>query len=205
MRWRVFVPVVCFGLSAVPSARAQDSGASPWSVFVRGTLSGNSAKSEPEGYQIFSGLAIEGALQRALDHHRLALALSVRTESREVEGPEGPGLEPRLGSLEMLPLNLLVIWRPLAEGNAILQPYVGGGLNATIIWEKSGLLDSTDPPSSFSPAVTLGAEIALSSRMVISLDAKWHKMKVDLKGYADPAPSVTLDPLALGLGLGVGL
>lgn len=206
MRWPVFVPVVCLALAVAPPVRAQAAspGAAPWSLFVRGTLSGNSGKSDPEGYDIYSGLAFDAALQRSLAH-RLALELSMRTESREVEGPEGPGLEHRLGSLEMLPVNLLVVWRPLAEGPAILQPYVGGGLNATIIWEKSGLLDSTDPPSSFSPAVTLGAEITLSPRVVLSLDAKWHKMKVELKGYADPVPAVTLDPLALGLGLGVGL
>lgn len=206
MRSRVAVPAACLALAfaAAPSARAQsdDGGASQWSVFVRGTLSGNSGKSDPDGYQIYSGLAVDAALQRSLVH-RLAVELSVRTESREVEGPEAPGLEHRLGSLEMLPVNLLVVWRPLAEGHAILQPYVGGGLNTTIIWEKSGLLDSTDPPANFSAAVTLGAEITLSPRVVLSLDAKWHKMKVDLKGYADPAPSVTLDPLALGLGLGV--
>ena len=171
------------------------------SLYVRGTLSGNSAESEPPGYEVFSGLAIEAALEREVGHH-LAVELSVRTESREVEGPEGPGLEKRLGSLEMLPINLLVVWRPRVE-RAILRPYVGAGLNATVIWEKSGLLDSTDPPSNFSPAITLGADIRLSSRAALSLDAKWHKMNVDLKGLADPAPSVTLDPLALGLGLGL--
>lgn len=199
----IAVLVLC---ALAPSAQAQSGGggSGPWSLFVRGTLSGNSGKSEPAGYEIYSGLAMDAALQRSLGH-RLALELSVRTESREVEAPQSPGLEHRLGSLEMLPVNLLVVWRPLVERDTRLQPYVGGGLNTTVIWEKSGLLDSTDPPTNFSPAITLGADVELTSRVVISLDAKWHKMTVELRRYADPAPSVTLDPLALGLGLGVGL
>jgi outer membrane protein W len=185
-------------------AQTSDSGTSVWSVFVRATLSGNSGKSDPSGYEIYSGLAFDAALERSLAH-QLVAELSLRTESREVEGPKAPGVEHRLGSLDMLPVNLLLVWHPLVERDVRLRPYVGAGLNATVVWEKSGLLDSTHPPANFSPAFTLGADVVLSPRLVLSLDAKWHKMRVDLKGYSDPAPSVTLDPLALGLGIGVGL
>ncbi len=69
--------------------------------------------------------------------------------------------------------------------------------------EASGLLDSTHPPVTFGPAVQLGLVRALSSRAVLNLDAKWHTMSVDFANFGDTEPRVKLDPLSLGLGIGV--
>jgi outer membrane protein W len=193
---------VWLALMLVPATVAgqnQDA-AGDWRFFVRATLSGNSAESSPDGYVIYSGLAIEGAIARDLTD-MFAIELSLRTESREVDGPETLP-EPALGSLEALPVSLTLKWQPRGGSGTVFQPYAGAGLNMTYVWEKSGALDSTDPPIALNPVGQLGADLVLSPRFRLTLDVKWHPLDVEMKGLAAPAPKVTIDPLILGAGFG---
>ena len=135
-----------------------------------------------------------------MDDH-FSLELSVRSESREVEGPSNLA-EPRLGSLAMVPMNLTLKWQPRGGTAQVFQPYAGAGLNLTFVWEKSGPLDSTDPPASLGPVGQFGSELRLSPKVALSLDVKWHPFDVDLEGLAEPTPTVAIDPLILGVGLG---
>lgn len=185
------------GSTAAAAQASADDGPGRWGLRVRAVLSGSSDHSEPTGYTLYSGIALEAGVVRWLGD-AAALELAVRTESREVEGPEG-----NLGSLEMLPLSLAVAWRPRGPGGGDLQPYLGAGLNLTATWEKSGALDSTNPPPRLAPLVQVGADWALASGTALNVDARWHTMDVDVEDLGATAPSVRLDPLALGLGLTV--
>lgn len=198
-----FARAVCLVLILVPAAAVgqdRDEASQDWRVLVRPTLSGGSHASTPEGYEISGGLALEGAMARRLGAI-FAVELSVRTESREAEGPAGLA-EPHLGSLEMIPINLTLQWRPLDRSGRPFQPYAGAGVNATVIWEKSGALDSTDPPDSLGPVGQLGTVIVVSPRIMLNADVKWHPFDVDLQGFADPTPTIEIDPLSIGVGLG---
>jgi len=176
----------------------EDVGA--WRALARVALSGNSHASTPEGYEIYSGIALEAVIGRRLTDV-VAVELSVRTESREVEGP--PTLADRaLGSLEMIPANLTVQWRPLDATDAVFQPYAGAGFNLTAVWEKSGALDSTDSPLSTNPVGQLGAVIRVGERAVLTMDVKWHPMDIEIEGFGDPIPRIEVDPLTLGIGMG---
>ena len=146
--------------------------------------------------------AIEAAAERRLSDVTF-LELSGRTESREVLGPERAGEDNRLGSLEMLPVTLLARWRPRGHGSAPFQPYLGAGAALTATWEKSGALDSADVPPSLAPAVGLGADIRLSPRLVLNLDAKWNPLTARITHFRTPDPEVKIDPLTLGVGVGV--
>jgi outer membrane protein len=53
------------------------------------------------------------------------------------------------------------------------------------------------------PALQLGTDYALSDRTVLNLDVRWHTMTVEIEDFASPVPSVQIDPLILGLGVGV--
>ncbi len=176
----------------------------PWTLRLRATLSGTSYDSEPTGYEIYSGIALEAAVARRLGAVS-AVELSVRTESREVLGPESPGEDNRLGSLEMLPVTLLARWILRGRSAAALQPYIAAGAALTVIWEKSGALDSTDVPATLTPAVGFGTDYALSPRAVLSLDVKWNPMTAKITHFRTPDPRIKIDPLTLGLGLGVHL
>lgn len=173
-----------------------------WGVRVRAVVSGSSHASEPNGYKVYSGVTLGAAvLWRVIDV--AAIELAFRTESREVEGPAGQPAGHRLGAFEMLPLTLTAQWRPLGRRGTRTQPYVGAGVNATFVWEKSGILDRTHPPASYAPVVQLGTDIAVSRRAVLNFDVTWHPQDVEFADFGETEPTASIDPLAVGLGLGV--
>lgn len=184
------------GAVSAQSSAAPATG--PWSLTVRAVLSGSSDHSEPDGYSIYSGLALEAAVLRRLGR-ATGLALSLRTESREVEGPAAVG--GHLGSLEMLPLGLTALWFPRGDPRAGLSPYVGAGIDLTVTWERSGALDSTHEPTRAAPMLQLGLDWSWTDRTALNLDARWHPLTVKVEDFAPETPSVRLDPLALGMGL----
>lgn len=195
--------VVFVTLLALPTALAAQQARStdPWTLRLRAAISGTSYDSEPTGYKIYSGIGLEGAVQRRLGAVT-ALELSFRTESREVTGPEGAG-DNRLGSLEMFPVTLLARWVPRGRGDGAFQPYLGAGAALTTTWEKSGALDSSDTRAAVSPALGLGTDFALSPRTVLNLDVKWNTFTARITKFRTPEPAVKIDPLTFGVGFGV--
>jgi len=183
-------------LVAASAASAQEGSHGPYRVKLRATLSGSSDTSGPAQYKVYSGVAIEVAVAR--DMGPLALELSLRTESREVEAA---GSGPHLGSLEVLPVGLALQWRPRSSADHAFQPYVGAGAWYAITWEKSGALDSIDVPAHLGPLVQLGFDHRLSPRTFLNLDARWGTLRVDLSEFDPTAREVKVDPLVLGLGL----
>ncbi|MGD2067189.1 MAG: OmpW family outer membrane protein [Gemmatimonadota bacterium] len=199
---RLVLPVLlALGLLPGPgAAQAPDDSQGPWTLRIRAVISGTSHDSEPEGWTIYSGIGLEAAVARRLGD-MAALESSLRTESREVEATgEVPS---HLGSLEVLPLTLLVQWWPRAGGEAEVQPYLGAGLAPTATWEKTGALDSTDVRPSLDPAVQAGLDWGLSRRTALNLDVKWNPFTARIRDFATPDPSVSVDPMTFGLGLGV--
>lgn len=195
--------IVCIALLCAPAPTlAQDTAdvTHPWLFRARAVISGTSGESDPAGYKIYSGIGLEAAVVRELGDVA-ALELSFRTESREVTGSVGTGLAAPLGSLEMLPINVLLHWRPRGRHDTGFQPYIGAGLNVTVTWEKSGALDSSEVPSTLGPAVALGADFPISTNVAFNLHLAWNTLTVDIEDYTDPTPSMKIDPLALGLGL----
>jgi len=189
-------------LPVIAAGQEPDTRDAHWRFFTRATLSGSSDESATD-YTIYSGVAVEGAVARDLSDI-FAVELSLRTESREVTGPETLP-EPRLGSLDLVASSLTLLWQPRATGGRVFRPYAGGGGTITYAWEKSGLLDSTDPPVRIDPVVQLGSHLALGDTFLLTLDVKWQPLDMELKGFTDPAPKVEIDPLVMGLGLGFAL
>jgi len=89
----------------------------------------------------------------------------------------GSGLN--LGSVQTLPLNVMVLARPWGGGR--VKPYVGAGLNATFLYEKSGMLDSTDLTRGFGLAVQGGLDIAVGRRGLVNIDLRWNQLETDLE------------------------
>jgi outer membrane protein W len=188
--------LLLLSLVVTTAVSAQDGPGSDHRLKVRASLSGSSDTGVPGEYGIYSGVALEVAVARELG--AFALELSLRTESREVEGP-GPG--PHLGSLEMLPVGLTVQWRARSSRDGAFQPYVGAGVSTTLTWEKSGALDSIDVPAHVGPTVQLGFDHRLSSAAALNLGFRWGTLRVDLTELDPNASEVKVDPLVFGLGL----
>lgn len=199
----IFTRLVLLALALSPSllaGQAMDGRSDGWRFLTRATASDGSHESSPEGYKIRGGLTIEGAIARDLND-RFAFEVSLRTESREVDGPETLP-EPRLGSLEVLASSVTLKWQPRGGTGEVFQPYVGGGGTVTYIWETSGPLDSTAPPIALDPVVQLGSHLMLTHTFLLTLDVKWHPLDVELEGLLLPTPVVDVDPLVVGAGFG---
>jgi outer membrane protein W len=187
--------LLLFPLAALVPAPALAQ--SPWSLTTRAVMTGSSdeTRSEPEGYEVYSTFAIDAALGRRLGSSRFALEASVRTESREVSFREQPA-----GSFEAVPLNLTVQYR---FGNDGVRPYVGAGLDLTVVWEKAGGLDSTDLTPSVAPVVQLGADVRISERAFFNVDLKWNPWRTDIESGGAEIGHLQIDPIVLGVGLGL--
>jgi outer membrane protein W len=171
-----------------------------WSARTRLQLTGTSDSSDPDGYTVYSGVPIELSLRRDLGR-RFSVEASASLESREVDTTRA-GVSPRLnlGSIQTLPLNLLLQVRPWSGGR--FRPYAGAGANVTMFWEKSGALDSMDLTPGIGLAVQLGSDIVLSDAAVFNVDIKWNQLATDLESGGARVARLSINPLSLGVGFG---
>jgi outer membrane protein len=179
---------------------AQDTGMDKpaWAFRTRAVLTGVSDSSEPAGYKIYSGFAMEADLTRTLNDY-LTLGWTLSTVSREVEFKDAAG-KTNLGSIELLPFNVVLQFR-LRHGGRF-HPYVGAGLNVTPIYEKSGSLDSTDLTLGVGPTVEVGFDYDLSERMVFNVDVRAARLKTDLEVSGTKVATLAVHPATLGAGIG---
>ncbi len=168
-----------------------------WTLRTRLELSGNSTESEPPGYAVYSGIALEVAVNRRWGH--VASELGVRTESREVDFDPGSGPAIRLGALELLPVTWTVQYR--FRNGAAIRPYLGAGLNLTLAWEKSGVLDSMDVAPHLGPALQGGVDIGVGRRAAVNIDLRWNTLTSDVRNGGARFAKLRIDPVAIGVGV----
>jgi outer membrane protein len=195
---RLSFVIVCATSLAPTNTAAQSASDRPWLFTTRILMTGSSDDSDPPGYQVYSAFTLEASLRRMLGRS-FAAEVTIRTESREVDSLFPPGENRRLGSLELLPVNLFLQYRLGTRG---VRPYAGVGLSATFAWEKSGVLDSTDMKGSLGPALQLGADFRLSSAVVLNTDLKWNRTQVNLTNGETRLADIRLDPVSFAVGVG---
>jgi outer membrane protein len=193
---RISVIVGCICIA--PSGMAAQASDPAWLFTTRVLMTGSSDRSDPPGYQVYSTFTLEASLRRTLSRS-FGAELTMRTESREVDSLFPPGENRRLGSLELLPLNLFLQYRLRTGGVGL---YAGAGVSATFAWEKSGVLDSTDMEGSVGPALQVGADFRLASTVVLNTDLKWNRTRLDLANGDTRLAEIRLDPVSLGVGVG---
>jgi len=182
-------------------ATAQYAGPAPSSrFFTRLTATGPSHSSEPEGYKAYSSIHLEIGVRRPFTS-TLAMELDLAHESREMDWL-GPEKEESLGSIELLPVHLLLQYRPPMHK---WQPYIGAGVNYTLFWEKSGELNSKKFSPSAGPILQVGVDRPLTSHLLLNLDIKFIRMKTDFEGPQKEQIRLSIHPTAMGIGLGFTL
>lgn len=167
---------------------------------TRLTGTGLSHSSEPKGYKAYSSIHLEIGVRRPLTSS-LAMELDLAHESREVDWM-GPEKEESLGSIELLPVHLMLQYRPSLR---TWRPYIGAGVNYTLFWEKSGELNSKKLSPSAGPILQLGVDRPLTSHILLNLDIKFMRMKTDFEGRQKEQIELSIHPTALGIGLGFKL
>jgi outer membrane protein W len=188
--------LIALVVMASPSA-AQQAGR-PWTFRTSVLLTGNSDTS-PEGYKAMSGFGLGVAVRRQITGI-LSAELTLATVSREVVIEEPSGVESSQGSIESIPMNLLVQVRPSLNGG--VHPYAGLGLNFTPVWEKTGALDSDDIAPTFGIAAQLGVDIDLSPGVLVNVDLLWNTAEPDIEADGVRVTTLTMNTFTLSAGVG---
>lgn len=193
--------LLIFGLlGSSPLAGQTPAGGYRWELDTRLLVTGSSHGSEPDGYKMYTAFPIEIALRRTLSR-RVRLELGLRNESREVDKATTPEAV-RVGSIEFLPMNLLLQYRLRSAGT--WRPYLGLGVNATVAWEKAGTLDSMNVSPSVGPAVQVGVDIELKDYLALNADFRWNTFETTIEPDGGPTlAKLKVDPSALGFGVAV--
>ncbi len=109
----------------------------------------------------------------------------------------------KIGTFKHLPPTLTAQYH-FRPGQTI-NPYVGAGLNLTLISDvklAGGELDLSK--TSFGAAVGAGVDIQVARNCYLNFDVKYVQIKADVKAAADGSKvtTVKVDPLLLGVGVG---
>ena len=90
-----------------------------------------------------------------------------------------------------------------------MRPYVGAGLNYTIVFNsKDGFISNLDARSAFGTVLQIGAEVPLDKDWSLTLDARKIFLKTEADGTlpamggATAHANVRLDPLVVFIGVG---
>lgn len=109
-----------------------------------------------------------------------------------------------LGGVGVLPPTLLLQYHFNHQGR--IRPYIGAGVNYTLFY-NNGLHAGAQPISidnhSFGPAVQAGVDVQITKRLYVNADIKkiWMKTGASLGGAS--LGTLHIDPLVIGLGIGM--
>jgi len=109
-----------------------------------------------------------------------------------------------LGGVNVLPPTLLLQYHFNHAGR--VRPYVGAGLNYTLFY-NNGLHAGAQPVSirnhSFGPALQAGVDVQVTKTLFVNADIKKIWMHTDASLGAQPLGRVSIDPVVVGLGVGM--
>lgn len=188
-------------LPAASFPQAERENLRRWSFRCGLLMTGSSDSSEPAGYKVYSSITLEAGIGRRLNRS-FSVELGLAPESHEVDRAAGGGQRANLGSIELLPLTLVLLCRPASGGS--VHPYAGAGVNLTMCWEKSGELDSTDLTPSLGPAIAAGMDFGPASGVMFNLSLKWFAMTTDIKTGGARLARLKISPLSLSAGAKFG-
>ncbi|MGF6736225.1 outer membrane protein [Paraburkholderia youngii] len=109
-----------------------------------------------------------------------------------------------LGGVNVLPPTLLLQYHFNHAGR--VRPYVGAGLNYTLFY-NNGLHAGGVPVSiknhGVGPALQVGIDVQASKRLFVNADIKKIWMKTDASLSGSSIGTLHVDPLVIGIGVGV--
>ncbi|MEM8918425.1 MAG: OmpW family outer membrane protein [Pseudomonadota bacterium] len=150
----------------------------------------------------------------ATDH--IGFELIAATTKHSASGVTGTtGGIGRLASTWVLPPTLTAQYHFAPEGK--IRPYVGAGVNYTIFWNEdaTNALEAAVGPTSvrlsdsFGWAAQVGVDIPLNDNMFLNVDVKYIDIDTTARLNTTAAGTqrvrINLDPLVVGIGLGIKL
>lgn len=110
-----------------------------------------------------------------------------------------------IGSFKQLPPILTAKYNFLPDRD--FQPYVGAGVNITIIWDANVAVPGVGPlkldSTSVGPALQTGFDYKIRDHWFLNADVKWAKLGSDVKlANGVRVSTVHIDPFLFGVGVG---
>lgn len=129
----------------------------------------------------------------------LGVELILATSRHQVTSSLG-----NLGGVGVLPPTLLLQYHFNHQGR--IRPYVGAGVNYTLFYNNglhAGGQSISIDNHSFGPAVQAGVDVQITKRLYVNADIKkiWMKTGASLGGAS--LGTLHIDPLVIGLGIGM--
>jgi outer membrane protein len=195
-------------LIAAVSLGAADAG--PWSVRLRATYLSMADKSDAftalsinfpsNAVHVNSKLIPEFDVSYAFTSQFSAELVLTIPQTQDVT-LQGVG---KLGTFNHLPPTLLAQYHFIAP-SAAFQPYVGAGLNYTLIWGTN--LSVAGVPlalehNSLGLALQAGCDYDLGNNQFLNLDVKYVGLQSDVKAGGARLTTAKLDPWLFSLGYG---
>lgn len=203
-------------LLAATATAAQADEASPWTLRVGAAHVGFSTQADVS----VGGSPVPGGDASASSNTTLGFELAYDLTDRWTARFLG-GIPPRttltgqgslasagtLGKVTYAPAVLSLTYKLLNEG--AVQPYVGAGINYTIVTKnQDGFISDLDTRSAWGSVLQVGVEMPLSPGWSVSLDARKIFLKTKATGTlpafggAPTRADVKLDPLVVFLSVG---
>ena len=129
----------------------------------------------------------------------LGVELILATSRHQVTSSLG-----NLGGVGVLPPTILLQYHFNHQGR--IRPYVGAGVNYTLFYNNglnAGGQSISIDNHSFGPAVQAGVDVQITKRLYVNADIKkiWMKTGASLNGQS--LGTLHIDPLVVGLGVGM--
>jgi outer membrane protein len=200
------------GILGSTVARADDS-ESPWEVRVRAVYLSPANKSDPVPALAVPGDAIhinskwlpEVDIEYYFTPHWSSELILTYPQSQTVTVEKSAlGGPTDIGTFKHLPPILTVKYGFLPEG--FIRPYVGVGINLTLISDVNLNVPTVGPltlnSSSVGPAAQAGLDVKLADHWFANADLKWAEIRSDVKFDGTKVSQVRIDPFLFAVGIG---
>jgi outer membrane protein len=106
----------------------------------------------------------------------------------------------KLGTVDVLPPTLLLQYH--FDGSANIKPYVGAGLNTTLISNVSLGTGVDTSKTSNGGALQVGVDVPINKQLSFNFDVKKVYIATDVSSNGTKLGTLNVDPLLVGVGLG---
>ncbi|RUR40804.1 OmpW family protein [Vreelandella populi] len=103
-----------------------------------------------------------------------------------------------IGSIDRMPVNLLVNYYPLGGMDSRVQPYVGAGVNYT---RFSGEPSDVSVKSSYGAIGQVGLDLAITNNVSLNGYASYADVSSDIRTGGETVGKVDMDPVTVGGGV----
>ncbi|MBP5980257.1 MAG: outer membrane beta-barrel protein [Halomonas sp.] len=103
-----------------------------------------------------------------------------------------------IGSIDRLPVNLLVNYYPMGGLDSRVQPYVGAGLNYT---RFSGEPENVDVKASYGAIGQAGVDLAVTENILLNGYVSYADVDTDLRVGGETVGKVDMNPVTIGGGV----